>query len=148
MVRLTAIDALMRRDPRRPAQPIVDALRHAHGHATSATEPWRIPDADEVLELGVTRLGSLPLERIFTDGLASEHAFTREASARRLRELDAVDAVPMLVVVLDDPDTRVQRAAARALLAIGTPEALSAVRQRGGLSGVRARLRRPDRRVS
>lgn len=63
LVRASVVVALVKLNPAFPPQRIVDALRSQAGKSETQG-PWRMPDADEVLELGLSNLESLPLVAI------------------------------------------------------------------------------------
>lgn len=149
IVRGAALSALIKREPARPAEPIVTALRASHGTDGGA---YVAPDAREILRLGLTELESVkPVETLISDGLLSDTAWMRMLSAHALGSIGDPRAVEPLLDLLRDPVESVRRAAIVALGKLRDPRARDALREAAkrerfvGQLRARAAIRNIDR---
>jgi HEAT repeats len=127
IVRTSAVSALIKRDPGRPPEPIVNALRAHKGTSRGRYMP---PDAREILELGLVRLESVsPVETLISDGLRSETAWIRMLAARSLGSAGDRRAVMPLLELLHDEVESVRRATITALGELRDRRALAALRE-------------------
>ena len=112
----------------------VEALGRIESGASIDALVGALADADQYVRAEAVRiLARTGDDRLVEEGLtllADEAAGARLAGAELLGQLDATQAVEMLVTALDDPDHRVQQEADRALERLGEGALLAAA---GGL---------------
>jgi HEAT repeat protein len=119
-VRLIAVQALVWRNPDRPARPIVEALRGG----PLGSKPYEPPDLREILRLGIYGLRELEPTRRCVEGLADNDPAVRAMSAYVLGALGDPEAVAPLLEALGDPVSAVREAAVKSLGRLGDPRAL------------------------
>jgi len=99
------MQALIERDPSRPARPLVEAARGVEVGREGAYHP---PSAGEILDLGLMALPSVRATDTFTRGLSSQDWNVRVESASALGMSEDPRAAAALICALDDPDQVVE----------------------------------------
>lgn len=109
--RQVALRSLLKRDPNRPLEPIVQAVRRAeHGHAP---DPYVEPGARELFILGLDRL---PMPRAFLAALSDPDPELRRKSAEALQHIADESCREWLEWTAEhDAEESVRRAANEAL---------------------------------
>lgn len=116
LVRVAAVGALINRNDQRPPEPIVDALRAARGQERQPGQAWRHPDAEEMLDYGLTKLKRLQSVEVFSEAVATADDWhIRMLAAMALGQLEDDRAAGPLISALADRDASVRSAAAEAL---------------------------------
>jgi len=137
-VRISAMQALIERDPSRPARPLVKAARGVEVGREGAYHP---PSVGEILDLGLMALPSARATDTFTHGLSSQDWNVRVQSASALAMSEDPRAAAALICALDDPDQVVRNFAIKGLRRRGTPDAIEPLRERARREGPRGRRR-------
>ncbi len=137
-VRIGAMQALIERDPSRPARPLVEAARGVEVGREGAYHP---PSVGEILDLGLMALPSARATDTFTRGLSSQDWDVRVQSASALAMSEDPRAAAALICALDDPDHVVRNFVIKGLRRRGTPDAIEPLRERAKREGPRGRRR-------
>lgn len=114
-VRIAATMALFELRPDHDPEPVVQALRRAAGRPVS--DPYEMPDAQEVFELGLASVLTLPLATIVTPWIDDPDRLRRLSAVRMLADGRVDGARPLLERAAQDPSARVRRVALRGLRA-------------------------------
>jgi HEAT repeat protein len=107
-VRRDAARELIRRDPLRALEPILERLR-------SGKPGPREPTAAEIVGFGLSRVKSVDVVRTLIEALETDDSEFRRQVVRELGETDDERALDPLIEALQDPDVEVRRAATFAL---------------------------------
>jgi HEAT repeat protein len=136
MIRYAAMISLISRDPCRPPEPVIQALRARPG----APDPF---SASEFLKLGLFRLKrmeALPYLRRFAQ---DRDPTVRGQAAMAMGEIEEPAVVPELVRMLDDESKYVRTSAIESLGAVGDQRAISPLTELAATSRThRRRIRR------
>jgi HEAT repeat protein len=139
---MTAKQELLRREPQRPAEPIVTALR-----GSAPEGPYVPPDAREILRLGLYDVWDLRPRELFVSELKAHDPVLRFMSAEVLGSIGDSSTTPALIEALDDRNQRVRRAATEALAKVGGAAAVEPLQRLAADPRAGARLRWRARRA-
>ena len=120
-VRLRAVNALISIDADRAAEPLIERLRAAAGRGGS--EGAAAPDAEEIVELGLMGLRSLPLVEFFSEWLRSPDEGRRWQAAIVLGGSGDERAIEPLARALVDDEGHVRGLVIAGLAQLGGPRA-------------------------
>jgi HEAT repeat protein len=125
-VRASAASSLIRRDPRRPAGPLLAALRQSEPGTVVASAAGT-PTAEEIVRFDLAQLKSVDVVPTLVEALASGAAELRHRVVRRLGQTRDPRALAPLTAALTDADQQVRDAAPFALIWFGEAAAAALI---------------------
>jgi HEAT repeat protein len=123
-VRWAVVNALIDLDPERPVGQLLRAL-HAAGSLPNDDE---LPEAEEILRLGLERVQDIPHVDLFEGSLFADNPVLRVLSARALGYSDDLRAGELLLSATEDGEPRVVEEAIRSLAKVGSTRAAARLR--------------------